>query len=188
MKKLLAICLLPVLTGCLSLTATNPTVADWPMQAGTLARKEKSPKFGVTRLSQIAVRAPYDGRQMAVSRADHTIVLDPFNRFAAQPALLLRGVAQDLLTDSGLFRTVVPTTSAAAVAHVAELTVTDLRLDCAGAEREAVAGVTLLLLDRNRDIVALVSGDGRSSAADGDYWAAFSTAFTFALEKALGEL
>lgn len=188
MKKLFAICLLPVCTGCLSLTATNPTVADWPVQAGTLAHQELTPRFGVTRLSLVAVRAPYDVRQLAVSRADSTLAFDGYNRFAAQPSQLLKGVAQDVLAASGRFKSVVAATSAAAASHVAELTVTDLRLDCSGGTREAVAGVSLMVLDRSREIVALVSGAGRCEAADGDYGAAFSSAFTLALEKALGAL
>ena len=188
MKKLLAICLLPVVSGCLSLTATNPTVADWPVRAGTLARQEKTAKFGVTRLSQVAVRAPYDVRQMGVSRTDNTLAFDAYNRFAALPSQLLKGVAQDVLAASGLFKSVVSSSSAAAASHVVELTVTDLRLECADGSREAAVGLDLLVLDRNREIVAFVSGTGRGDAADGDYGAAFSTAFTLALEKALGEL
>ena len=188
MKKLFAICLLPVMTGCLSLTATNPTVADWPVRAGTLARCESSAKFGVTRLSVVTVRAPYDARQMGVSRADNTLAFDAYNRFAALPSQLLKGVAQDVLAASGVFKSVVASSSAAAATHVAELTVTDLRIDCSGEVREACVALDLLVLDRNREIVALVSGDGRADAADGDYGTAFSTAFTRALEKALGGL
>ena len=188
MNKLLAVCLLPVVTGCFSLTATNPTVADWPLRAGTLARQESVPKFGVTRLSQVTVRAPYDARQMGVFRADNTLASDSCNRFAALPSQLLKGVAQDVLASSGLFKAVVAASSAASTSHAVELTVTDWRLDCSGGAREAAVCLDLLVLDRGREIVATVSGGGRADAADGDYGTAFSTAFALALEKALGGL
>ena len=187
-EKVLSLGLLFACAGCLSLTATNPTIAEWPLRAGTLARREDAPKFGVTRLTQVVVRAPYDARQMEVSRADNTLASDSFNRFAALPSHLLKGVAQDVLAASGVFKSVVSSSSAASASHVAELTVTEWRLDCASGTREAAVSLDLLVLDRNREIVALVSGNSRAEAADGDYGSAFSTAFTLALEKALGGL
>ena len=193
MKKLLAICLLPVLTGCLSLTATNPTVAEWTVNAASLATRASAPKFGVARLSQVAVRAPYDVRSLTVLRGDYSLAFDPYNRFAALPSQLLRGPVQDVLSASGLFGAVVSSTSAAAATHVVEVTVTSLRLDCSGDSsqgdrREAEVGVTVLVLDGKRSIVASAQGVASEDARHGEYMTAFSTALTMALEKALGDL
>lgn len=186
MKRLTAILLLGVCAGCL--TATTPVTNEWTIQIATLNSRAETPKFAVTRLSQVAVRAPYDTTSLAVLRADGSLAFDPYNRFAAQPSQLLKGVVQDILSASGCFEAVVPASSAASVSQIVEVSITSLRLNCAAAEplaRTAEASVMVLVLNANREIVGSVRGSGTADAADGDYGAAFSTALTLALSKAL---
>lgn len=190
MKKLGAILLLGVCAGCL--TATNPTtVSDWSVQVTTLKDRAETPKYGVARLSQVSVRAPYDVRSMAVLRADSSLAFDPYNLFAAQPSQLLKGVVQDALTASGYFKIVVPSSSAARVNEIVEVTVSSLRLNCMSgvqANPIAEASVALLILDGSREIVGAARGSGSAEAVEGDYGAAFSKAITNALSAALGGL
>lgn len=187
MRKLLALLLVPALAGCLT-ASKAPEPVTWTVGAGPVARRAETPSFGVTRLSQVNVRAPYDVPSLAVLRADATLAFDSYNRFAALPSHLLKGAAQDVLAASGRFAAVVPSTSSASATHVAELTVTAFRLDCSSETRTAETGVSLLILDGRRTIVASACGDGRADATDGDYGSAFAKAFAQAVEKALGTL
>lgn len=190
MKKLGAIVLLGLCTGCL--TATNPTAtSEWSVQVAALDNRAEVPRYGVARLSQVNVRAPYDGKRMAVLRADSSLAFDPCNLFAAQPSLLLKGVVQDVLTASGCFKVVVPATSAASASEIVEVTISSLRLNCTrGAEAAPIAeaSVALLILNGSREIIGVSRGSGSAEASDGDYGAAFSKAITAALSAALGGL
>lgn len=192
MKKCLALLLLPVLTGCLS--AHVPSTSEWNVDVGPYCAGAEGPrKFGVTRLAQVVVCSPYDARKMAVYRADNTMPLDPYNLFAAVPSRLFREPARSLLDASGKFTAVVGASSSATASHIVELTVTDLRLDCSRAlenpeEREAVAEVSALVLDKNRDIVGSARASARANARDGNYGLAFSKAFADAVKAAAGAL
>lgn len=190
MKKLGAILLFGMCAGCL--TATKPTaICDWSVQVATLKDRAETPRYGVARLSQVSVRAPYDVKSMAVLRADSSLAFDPYNLFAAQPSQLLKGVVQDALTASGYFKVVVPSTSAASVSEIVEVTVSSLRLNCLNGEESrplAEASVALLILNGSREIVGASRGSGSAEAVEGDYGAAFSKAITHALSAALGGL
>lgn len=180
-----------MVAGCLS-GGPRP-VSSWPVHACVVAKPAAKPTFGVTRLSQLVVRAPFDARQLAVLRDDATMADDPYNRFPAAPSQLLKGPAMDVLASSGKFAAVVGSTSAASVSHVAEITVTALQLDCKegdGGEprREAQVGVSLLVLDRDRAIVGMGEGFGTGDARKGNYGEAFSIAFTSSLLAALEDL
>ncbi|MDY3229147.1 MAG: hypothetical protein SOW92_05785 [Kiritimatiellia bacterium] len=186
-KRLSLLALAAVLTGCMSPAPKAPscwTVALDPVPIFAAA----TPKFGVTRLSQVTVRAPFDGSRLAVLRHDGSIAFDPFNSFAAQPAALLRGTAQDVLAASGLFRQVLHGTSTAQASLGVEIVVTRLALDCTkkGA-RKAVVGLTLVMMD-GRSVTASCVGEGSAKADDGNFSAAFSSAFTAALAGALSKL
>lgn len=189
MKKLLAALVIPACAGCF--TAHVPAVSEWNVVPDVASvRTAKTPAYGVARLSQVVVCAPYDERGILVFRDDNTVVSDPYNLFAAVPSRLLREPARSVLQASGKFTSVVGATSSANASHIIELTVTDLRLDCSHDEahpdrREAVAEVFALVLNQNRDIVASALGAARSDARDGNYGTAFSKAFSTALEDAL---
>lgn len=192
MRKLFAILLVPALAGCLSPIKT-PTVAEWSVGLDTLANRVETPKYGVTRLSQVLVRAPYDTRNMVVLRSDSSYAFDPYNHFAAVPSQLLKGVVEDSLASSGLFKTVVPSASAASASHLVEVTVTDLRLDCSASTAEeasqvAEVGLSLLVLDRAREIVGKSRGSGRAQVVDGDFGSAFSKALAKAVDAAVETL
>ena len=191
MKSLFALLLVPVCAGCLS--AHVPAVSDWGIVPVISDRSPSpAPAFGVARLSQVVVCSPYDARPMLVGRGDGTFASDAYNQFVAVPSRLLKEPARAVLESSGRFAAVVGPTSAASVTHVVELTVTDLRLDCTTAEdgsghREAVAAVSVIVLDKDRRIVGSARGVARADARGGDYGSAFSAAFTKALDNAMAE-
>jgi len=192
MKKLCAFLMVPVLAGCL--TAHMPTISYWNIVADPCASSSsQNATYGVTRLTQVVVCAPYDEPTMTVYRDDNTFVEDPFNIFAAVPSRLLKEPTRELLENSGRFKTVVGPSSSATTSHIAELIVKDFYLDCSHDEahpdrREAVIDVVLLVLDGNRDIVGIARGGARSDAREGDYGRSFSKAFSDAVKTALAHL
>lgn len=173
--------------GCF--TASPLETSDWSVEFHEHAKRTAKPKFGVVRVSQVSVRAPYDVRSIQVMRADGSLAQDPYNRFAAAPSQLLKGPVVDALEASGVFEEVVGSASSAAVSAVAEVSVSRLALDCRKeGSRTAVVSLTMLLLGRDRGIVSYVRGDGSADAADGNYAKAFSEAFSSAIESASRQL
>lgn len=190
MKKLLSVLLAPALAGCFSMTATPVARTEWSVYGAPCESLTTESKFGVTRLSQIVVRAPYDGRNFAVERTDLSTAFDPYNLFAASPAQLLKGAVHDHLAKSGVFKAVVSSSSAASAEALAEVTITDLKLDCASDDafpdrRDAVVGVSILVLNDKRAIVGSSKGTGRVDAKNGDYSVAFSKALSDAMTGAI---
>lgn len=189
MNKLLAVMMLAGLTGCF--TASEVELYRWPVDFSVEAQfdeKTSQPAFGVVRLMQVEVRSPFDGEGLAVLRADGTVAFDPANEFAAAPGLLLRGVVQDAMLDSGRFASVVPSSSVAKSGYAAEVSVVRLCLDCREeGMRRACCEVRFRLL-KDREVVKYVSGTGDADAADGDYGKAFSKAVSSALRRALERL
>lgn len=190
MKKLLAVLLVPVFAGCFSLTSTPVARTEWNVYGAPRESVTTESKFGVTRLSQITVRSPYDVRNFAVERTNLSTAFDPYNLFAATPAQLLKGAIHDHLVESGLFEAIVSSSSAANAQAVAEVTVTELKLD--GAEDpaipdrlDAVVGVSILVLNEKRAIVASSKGYGRVDAREGQYSVAFSKALSAAMVQAM---
>ena len=174
-------------SGCLTSRASE--VRDWTVEFRSRARVAAKPKFGVARVSQVSVRAPYEVRSLQVMRDDGSIAQDPFNRFAAAPPQLLKGPVVDALGASGVFGEVVGSTSSAAASVVAEVTVSRLALDCRkDGTRRALVELSALVLDRDRGIATRGRGDGAADAADGDYAKAFSEAFSSAMESAARQL
>ena len=188
MCKYFAVLLLAsAVSGCF--TARPPEVRDWAVEFLGRSKAAAKSKFGVVRVSQVSVRAPYDVRGLQVMRADGSLAQDPYNRFAAAPSQLLKGPVLDAFEVSGAFEGVVGQASSAAVSVVAEVSVSRFALDCrADGARTAVVALTVLVLDRDRKIAALVRGDGKADAADGDYAKAFSEAFSAAMESAARQL
>lgn len=186
MKKLCALLLLPVLAGCLTTTVKPPSY--WPVSyAGPKAKAEVS-KYGVARAMPVVIRSPYAASPIAVLRADGTVAFDPLNEFAAVPANLFRGVFMDAMAASGLFREVVGTSSIASAAVSVEVCVETVALDCRQeGQRTAVVEIDLKILDGHA-IVASVRGKGTADADDGNYGAAFSTAFGSAFVAAFAQL
>ena len=175
------------LSGCL--TSSVPEIACWNIEySGERAGRDVEPRFGVARVSQVVVRAPYAVKGLAVLRANGTVAFDPYNEYAAGPNALLKGAVEDALAASGLFNAVVGASSTAGASVTAEVAVTRLALDCRKEGlRSAVAELELRLL-AGRDIVASGKGSGVADAADGNYGAAFSSAFSAAIKAAIGRL
>ena len=186
-KLICFLSLLPLLAGCLGSAPQAPV--NWTIETeATSVTRATAAKFGVVRVSQVVVRAPYDGVRLAVLRRDGSIAFDPFNAFASTPSLLLKGAACDVVAGSGLFSGVLAAGSSASAANSLEITVTRLALDCkVDGARNAVVEVSAVLL-AGREIVAVVKGAGSMPSGDGNYSAAFSSAFTKALSEALQKL
>ena len=182
-----------LLSGCLSLSAEAPTETNWtinfePAPRQTAVAAAESTSRGSVRVSQVLVRAPYDVREFAVLRADGSLAFDAYNRFAAQPAALLKGAIQDAFLSQGSFRAAIQASSQLTADVTAETTVTRLALDCReSGKRHAVVELSVLLL-KDRAVFASARGEGRADAADGNYSRAFSQAFSQAMTAALAEL
>lgn len=186
MKQLLPLLFASAFAGCL--TTSSPELAEWSIPSEAPKTTRATSDFGVARLSQLLVRAPYDIRSLQVLRSDGTLVADPYNHFAAIPSQLLKGPVQDALGHSRRFTAVVGSSSSATVSHTVEVTVTKALLDCSGeSSRLAVVELSLLVLDRQRAIVWAGSGFGVGDAKDGDYGSAFAKALKTAIAVAMGE-
>ena len=180
--------LVAVLSGCLSSAPKAPV--HWTIEVESPRKGTQTPPPGerpVVRLAQVNVRAPYDGTRLVVLRADGSVALDAYNTFAASPAHILRGAAEDALAASGRFAHVAQAASGASAALSAEVTLTRLALDCRKpGTRVASVELDLVLLDARR-VVSSRRGAAWASAQDGNYTRAFSRAFANALDDALGE-
>lgn len=176
-----------LLGGCISSAPKAPI--NWTIEPkATTVAQAVQPKWGLTRLSQVSVRAPYDGQKLAVLRKNGSIAFDFYNVFAASPAALMRGAARDVAEGSGLFARVVQASSSAVAPYTLEVSVTRLALDCrTEGARRATCELSVLLLD-GREIVGTARGEGAVSVSGGDFSAAFSLAFTTALSEALKKL
>ena len=180
---------LPMLAFAGCFTAHIPDVTEWTVESAAKASESAKPKFGSVRISYVVVRAPCDGRRLVVARPDGSLAFDPFNAFAASPAQLLKGPVLDALSASGRFKAVVGPSSSTAVDGVIEVTVNRLRLDCREKGRRfAEASLSLTLLGASREIVGRATGVGVADAAEGNYTAAFSSAFDAAMAEALAAL
>ena len=105
MKKLIALSLIPLLSGCLS--ASSPRVSQWLLEYKGPVRATRLAKYEVGRVSQVTVRSPYNEVGIAVLRADGSMAFDPYNEYAANPTAMLKGFVFDAMDASGLFGTVV---------------------------------------------------------------------------------
>lgn len=193
-----AIVILPAaaiaLGGCISSAPKAPD--NWVVEFSRAKAAEdalEAPANGgdekrIVRISQVSVRAPYDGIHMAVLRADGSLAFDPGNAFAAPPGPMLRGIAQDAVVASGLFSRAIASNSSAASDFALEICVTRLALDCRREGRRDATVELGLVLVRGRDIVGSSRAEGRSATGDRDFSAAFSQAFAKAMKAALQDL
>ena len=116
------------------------------------------------RVASVAVCAPYGGQRLAVLRHDGSIAFDPCNSFAAAPAAILRDAIASRRGEGALV-------------------VRRLALDCrAQGQRDAVVELEIALGER------IGRGASAEPTADGNYTAAFSSAFEKAYAQALKEL
>ena len=176
-----------LLSGCLS--ATVPEVSYWNVDYKSGATSKRAAKHGIVRLSALHVRSPYDVREIPVLKADGAMAFDPYNKFPSIPSQLLKGAAFDAVADSGLFGSTVAAGSSVLSEVSMEVTVLKLALDCRNeGVRKAVVNVSVVLLNRDRQIVSIVSGSGESDAAAVDYSTAFSCAFSSAMAAALSAM
>ena len=185
MKKLIALSLIPLLSGCLS--AGSPRVTQWLLEYKGPVRTTRLTKYEVGRVSQVLVRSPFNEVGIAVLRADGSMAFDPYNEYAANPTAMLKGFVFDAMDASGLFGTVVNPSSSVRSQALAEVLVSRLALDCRKeGERKAVAAVRVrLIADDGKALYA--QGEGTADAKDGNYGAALSAALSAALNSAFAQ-
>lgn len=186
MQKFLVLLLIPALAGCF--TSKIQPVSYWPVEYKGPVASAPSPKFGVTRVLPITVRAPYGTRSLTVLRADGTVAFDPLNEFAALPSQLAKGVLVDALAASGLSKDIVDTSSIAAADVSFEVVVERLALDCRQEDRRTAVAEVVVKVLTGHSIVSSVKGAGASDAAAGNYGEAFSSALSSAFTVAFGQL
>ena len=173
------------------MTATLPETFEWRVDYIPAVKSAgEAARYGVTRILQVGVRAPYDAKAISVLRKDGSIAFDGYNHFASQPALLLKGVVYDAIKKNGRFQAVVSPSSTVRSEYSVEVVFQKLTLDCREAEKRlAVAEVEIRMVKASdRSIAAILEGAGKTEAADGDYSKAFSSAVSQALDNALGKL
>ena len=185
MKKLIALSLIPLLTGCLS--ASSPKVTQWLLEYKGPVRAAQPAKYEVGRVSQVLVRSPYNEVGIAVLRADGSMAFDPYNEYAANPTAMLKGFVFDAMDASGLFGAVVNPSSSVKSQVLSEVLVSRLALDCrTEGERKAVAAVRVRLIADDGKVL-YAQGEGTADAKDGNYGAALSDALSIALNLAFGQ-
>ena len=185
MKKLISLSLVPLLSGCLS--ASVPKVTQWLLEYKGPVRATRLTKYEVGRVSQVTVRSPYNEVGIAVLRADGSMAFDPYNEYAANPTAMLKGLVFDAMDASGLFGSVVNSSSSVKAQAMSEVLVSRLALDCRKeGERKAVAAVRIRLIsDDGKALHA--QGEGTADAKDGNYGAALSDALSAALNSAFAQ-
>ena len=185
MKKLIALSLIPLLSGCLS--ASSPKVTQWLLEYKGPVRATRLVKYEVGRVSQVLVRSPYNEVGIAVLRADGSMAFDPYNEYVANPTAMLKGFVFDAMDASGLFGTVVNPSSSVRSQAMLEVLVSRLALDCRKeGERKAVAAVRVRLI-ANDGKALYAQGEGSADAKDGNYGEALSTALSTALNSAFAK-
>ena len=192
MKKLLPIFILPIMVGCF--TASERSVTSWtieytaPCELSKAPRVDKSKSIETLKLVQIEVRSPYNRADIAVRRANGSLVFDAYNVFAAQPQSLFKGLVFDVLKNSGVAKSVVGANSSVKTADTIEVTVEKLELNCRKApSRYAEVALSLRRL-KNNEVVNTAMGAAAVQVENGDFGAAFSLAAVRAVEAAINSL
>ena len=188
MRTLSILALLFLMGGCLS-TSSVKAPSNWTLMPNPAELVPAAkPAFDEARLAVVFVRSPFDGKALTVLRPDGSIAFDPYNQFASVPSALIKGTALDVLRQTGLFVGVQPSITTADVKTTLELVVDDISLDCrTEGSRQASVKLTLVMI-RNRKVVSACRGEAVVDAAEGNYSAAFGTAFTKALSEAAAKL
>lgn len=175
-----------LLSGCL--TSSSRSVTLWNLEFQGVSASTAEAVYGSTRLLQISVASPADNRSILVERADGSVAFDPYNEYAAAPALLLRNLASEAMATSGLFASVVGSASSARADCSMEIIFTKFALDCRQEGRREAEAEVLLRLVRKGEIERVVRGGGRVDAQSGNYGRAFSQAASQAMTDALAKL
>ena len=184
MKKLWMFSMLALVAGCF--TASVPKIAFWNLKY-TGAALTEAPRYGVVRISQVAVRSPYNRSDLSVLLKDDTLAFDDFNQFAALPQSLFKGVALDAAAKSGIFSSAVGGTSSVRSELSIEVSVTEFYLDCKVAKARTAKVALELRVMEGKELKGVFAGAGEVKADNGDYGRAFSLAASQAFDNALRE-
>ena len=101
---------LALASGCL--VSAPPQPKSWVVSAPRKPSLEVN-VTKVARLGSLSVAAPYDKPAMAVRRKDGSLAFDAYNVFATSPSALLRSPLAALLSESGRFGRILPSSSSA---------------------------------------------------------------------------
>lgn len=171
------------LSGCF--TSGGPEPVKWTVNAVAPKTSAASARAETVRISHLAVRPPFDSRSLTVLRSDGSVAFDYYNQFALAPSVLLMPVAVDVLSASGMFKAVLPSSSSARSDFSMEISVDRFALDCrVKGVRKAAVAVTVRAV-KDRALVRTVKGEAARIAGEGGYTAAFSEAFAEALLSAV---
>lgn len=185
MKSLAFVSLFAV-AGCLS--ASDSKTVFWPVDYEKTGEVAAAAKYQVARMSSVVVRAPYGDNRLAVLLPNGSIAFDDLNEYASSPAMLAKGIAGDAMRASGLFKSVIGSSSSVVADVAVEVVVTRLALDCREAGlRKALADVKVRLVENGR-LVAAADGSGVVDAGDGRYGVAFTKAVSSAFDSAFSAL
>ena len=185
-KHSIFFCATALLAGCF--TGGSPDPVKWTIEAAAVKTAVAEARMGTVRISQLTVRPPCDSRLLTVLRPDGSVAFDPYNQFALAPSSLLKGAALDVIAASGVFKAVLPSSTAARTDASLEISVDRFALDCRReGVRDAAVALTVWLV-KDRMVVKTVKGEASKSARDGGYAAAFSAAFADALASAVDRL
>jgi len=189
-ERLIPLFLAATLAGCF--TSTAPVVQSWNIAPQFPERPSGiESTFAVTRIGTVSVLSPYDAQPLTVLRANGSVALDPSNRFAAAPAMLMRENLRAALLSDGRFGNVVGQASRAQADATVEVDVVELALDCSTVRsRYAVVKIDMRVIGGKgaHTILMSSSGEGTINAAAGNYTAAFSAAAEKAFSQALKNL
>lgn len=184
MKKIIALMLMPVLSGCFS--SQPPAITTWLVKPIEQSVDKLPRKFDSARVSQVVMRSPYETSMMCILRGDGSVAFDYYNRFATSPAAMLKGPSIDLIRSSGLFKSVCGPSSALHTDLGIEIIVTKFALDCTSPVPMAAAEVLITVINqKDRALVKAATGEATMAIGEGDYAAAFSYAYTRAISQAL---
>ena len=173
---------LALASGCL--VSAPPQPKSWVVSAPRKPSLEVN-VTKVARLGSLSVAAPYDKPAMAVRRKDGSLAFDAYNVFATSPSSLLRAPLAALLSESGRFGRILPSSSTARTGTTLEAVVNDLSLDCREEGRRIACVSLSLAVVENREVKEFLDGEGEADVAEGDYSAAFSAAFEKAVSTAM---
>ena len=168
-------------SGCL--VSAPPQPKSWVVSAP----RKPTLEVNVAKVARLgsSVAAPYDKPAMAVRRKDGSLAFDAYNVFATSPSSLLRAPLAALLSESGRFGRILPSSSTARTGTTVEAVVNDLSLDCREEGRRMARVSLSLAVVENREVKEFLDGEGTADVADGDYSAAFSAAFEKAVSTAM---
>ena len=154
----IGLCLLPVtlgpLMGCSGMKQPYPAKRHFGLDTGERAEdgEKATPRAQTLRVRRFRVAPPYNNREFTYKVGASEYKTDYYHEFIAAPASLVTAQAIRWLSNSGVFREVMPGSSAADDAYLLEGTVTVL---CGDYSNMAIAAPIAILIRFVTDMPSL---------------------------------